>query len=395
MRLAIFAAALILAPATASAAPPEVEPLFLGEIDARLHSAERVEGENAFAVTRLRLGARAVFTSWFRAVAQAEWAQEKPALLDAYLSFDVARQWEISLGARKTPLFSSARDDAVWLLPIPERPMVTRAFWPSRDVGVEIHRRPTSDLPLEGFLRFDNGSGSVLGNDNSQFALDARLDAVFDRAMAGASPSRPFGLRVGSGLHLETAEDRLGIRATTPDGFLFYRPATVSGPRYVAEAHLALFAGPLRIIAAATHAREGRSRDTDGNPDTPRVEQASIPSSGAFIEAAWMIRGPWRTQNTWPMSTPIGRWDGGAFEVAARFERLDLGYGAPDVARGGATHGGAAIRWWATSFCALSLAGYFTAYDVAPVEEPDTTQSWLGLLRATVHVPTGKRFSLW
>ncbi|EYF04642.1 hypothetical protein [Chondromyces apiculatus] len=391
MRSSLLAASLIVpcvlsGARAASAFEPEVYPLLVGEVDAKLHSASRVEGEDGFSVTRLRLGARAQLAPWFVAVGQAEWALEKPVLLDAYASLRPSDSWEISMGARKTPLFASARDDVVWMLPVPERPMVTRAFWPSRDVGLEVHHLPSPRLPIEVWVRGGNGSGNILGNDNSDFAIDARLDAVFGRALPDADPTQLLGLRVGGGVHAESAEDRPGVRATTADGFIFYRPQTVYGPRRIMEAHVVGMVGPVKATAEITFARESRARDTDGNPETPRVDQDPVFSSGAMLEVAWMAVGAWRTLGTWPTASGTGILPG-ALEVAGRLERIDLAYGARDVTPGGATAASAAVRWWATPFAALSAALYWTGYDVPPIESPDATDSWLGLVRATFHMP--------
>ncbi|HVK65690.1 MAG TPA: hypothetical protein VM694_14505 [Polyangium sp.] len=390
VRAGFALAALLLSPSVARAEGTRVQALFQGDIDARLHSAERVEGEDGFAVARLRLGARADFTPWFHAVAQAEWAQEKPALLDAYVAVRPSPSWEISLGARKTPLFAAARDEPVWMLPVPERPMIVRALWPGRDVGLEVHRLPTPSLPLEAWLRVGNGSGSVLGNDNSDFALDARLDVALGRANPMAKGTPLFGLRLGAGIHVESAEDRIGVRGTTADGFIFYRAATVYGPRRVAEAHTAAYLGPVRILGEIGLAKESRAKDTDGNPATARVAQDAIRSVGGFVEVAWMLTGQRRAPGIWPTERPGRAWGLGALELAGRFERLSLGQGARDVAPGGATSVSAAVRWWAARFCAISAAGYVTAYDTAPIEEPGTTRSWLGIVRATFHVPVEK-----
>lgn len=371
----------------AHAAPPEVKPILLAELDFRLHAAERIEGEDGFGATRLRLGAASDLAPWCSVLGQAEWAREKPVLLDAYVVLRPSPEWEIRLGAAKTPLFFSARDMPVFTLPLPERSMVARAFWPGRDVGIEVHKLATPRLPLEAWLRVGNGSGSVLGNDNSDFAIDARLDVALGRAQPRAPEAEPFGLRLGAGIHAESAEDRAGITGTTADAFTFYRPAIVSGPRHVVEAHAAVFAGPVMVTAEAALATEGRSKDTDGKPATPRVEQAAVASRGGSVEVAWMIRGPYRIPGAWPIRKPYAAWDWGALEVAGRFERLDLGRGAADVASGGATGGAAAVRWWATSFLGASAAWYYVSYDEPPVEEPDRSHSWLGLVRVTVRTP--------
>lgn len=383
----VFVVGLVAGPRVAHAAPPSIRPTVLGEIDFKLHAAERIEGEDGFGVTRLRLGAVADFTPWCSALAQAEWAREKPVLLDAFVALRAASALEIRVGASKTPLFASARDDVVFALPIPERSMLARAFWPGRDVGVEVHQIATSRLPIEGWLRLGNGSGSVLGNDNSDFSLDARLDVALGRALRDASADVPFGLRLGAGIHADSAEDRPGIAGETADGFTFYRPATVSGPRRVVEAHAVAFAGPVKLTAEAGLATEGRSKDTDGNPATPRAALPSVGSRGGSVEVAWMITGQRRTPGAWPVRSPWNVWDWGAVEVAGRVERLSFGLGAADVKRGGATAGAAAIRWWATSFLAASVAWYYTGYDAPPVEEPDRSASWLGLARLTVRSP--------
>jgi phosphate-selective porin OprO/OprP len=265
--------------------------------------------------------------------------------------------------------------------------MVTRAFWPAYDAGVEVHRAATARVPIEGWLRVGNGSGSALGNDNDDYALDARLDVALGRARTGVAATVPFGLRFGSGLHLESAYDRLGIAGATADGFVFFDAPTVSGPRYLTEGHVVAYGGPVKLTVEAALAKESRSKDTDGNTATPPVPEASVISKGAFAEAAWMIFGPWRRHGAWPVDSPIGVWDWGGLELGARAERILLAQGAPDVVPGGAWSTSGALRWWTTSFLAASLAVYYTRYDVAPVEETDKRTSVLGMFRVTVQAP--------
>lgn len=61
--------------------------------------------------------------------------------------------------------------------------------------------------------------------------------------------------------------------------------------------------------------------------------------------------------------------------------------GARDVTAGGATAASIAVRWWASSFAALSAATYFTAYDAPPIEELARSSAWLRIVRATVRLP--------
>ncbi len=373
----------------ASAGSFELDPIVMSEIDLRVHSQRNFEANDGFDVARLRLGARLGFTRWFRAAAQVEVVGDSPRILDAWVAVIPSPEWEIGFGAAATPLFSSARDEPLWALPLPELSMVTRAFWPAYDAGIEVHRLPTPRLPLEGWLRVGNGSGSALGNDNSDYAVDARLDAAFGRAVTGAPRSLFGGLRLGAGLHAESALSRLGVSGTTADGFLFFRPTTVNGPRYVTEGHLVGYAGPVKLTVEAALAKESRSQNLSGNPDAPSVPQDPVISRGGFVEAAWMILGPRRRHGAWPVDSPVGTWDWGALELGARAERLALETGARDVKSGGATSGSAALRWWVTSFVAVSAAVYYTSYDQAPVEEPAVTRSWLGIFRATMRLPEG------
>ncbi|MCY1022956.1 hypothetical protein [Pyxidicoccus sp. MSG2] len=379
-----------LAGAPALADDAWVRPTLVGEVDWRQHVSE-VEGFDGVTLARLRLGVRAQPVPWLLAVGAAEWAQEKPALVDAYVAVNLARSLRLSMGYAKTPLFISAHDENIEARPIPELSEVAQSFWPRRDLGLEARWAPEG-LPLETWVRVGNGSRSPLGNDNSHPALDARADGRWGRAdgVAGAF----WGVRAGAGVHVESAFDRAGIGGTGPQGFVFYRPPPVTGPRTVVEAHARVDAGPVRVLVEAASAWERRSRDTDGNPETPREALPTLESQGASLEVSWVVVGQPRDDGPrWPQpregadsmeALKAGQVPQGAVEVAARVERLWLGRGAEDVQRGGTTGGAVAVRWWATSFFGLGAAGYVQRYDTAPLEEPDRRTSWLALARATV-----------
>ncbi|RKH68540.1 hypothetical protein [Corallococcus llansteffanensis] len=370
--LPFLALALVAAPA-ARAEGPRIVPTLVGEVDYRVH-VDDLEGHNGFNLARFRLGARGEPVSWLSAVGTAEWAQEKPAIIDAYVDLTVIQGLRLSLGYAKTPLFPTARDQSIETLPVPELSLVTSAFWPRRDLGLEAQWMPTT-LPLEGWLRVGNGSGSPLGNDNPQPSVDARLDVH-----AG-------GVRVGAGAHVEDAFDRPGIGGRLPQGFLFYRAPPVSGYRTVTEAHGRLDAGGVRVDVQAAAAWEHRSRDTDGNPATPRESLPTMSSQGLGVEASWVLRGKPREGAQWPQALAGVGSEGipsGSLEVAARFERLWLGRSAADVVPGGATGGAVSFHWWVTGFLGVGVAGYVDHYDTPPVEEPTRDWTYLALLRTTV-----------
>lgn len=355
--------------------------ILIGEVDYRNQSAQ-VEGLNGFALARFRVGGRAQPVSWLKLVGTVEWAGEKPALTDAYVELTPFDSLRILIGYSKTPLFVSAKDQQIEALAIPEKSMLVRAFWPRRDLGVELTWRPRR-VPIETFLRVGNGSGNPIGNDNDHPAADARVDLALGRERRGVGPNRAWGLRLGVGVHGENAFDRAGIAGTTSQGFLFYRAATVTGERAVAEAHLSVSVFQARLLIEAAQAWESRSRDIDGNPMTPREVLPTVQSRGLSAELSYVIRGLPRVSPSWP-AEGTDDWSGGAVELAARFERLRLGLDAPDLKAGGAMGGALAARWWASGFLGVGVAAYLLHYDTPPLEEATTSWSWLVLARVTV-----------
>lgn len=358
---------------------------FVMETDLRAYVAE-VEGQNGFALGRLRLGARAQPVSWLRATGTIEWAGEKPTVLDAFVDLWALPWLRLSFGYGKTPLFASARDQAIETQTLGELSLVARSLWPRRDLGAEVFVTPPR-LPIEAWLRGGNGSRGPLGNDNNHLALDARLDLVLGNERFYEAPDVPWGLRFGLGAHVEEAFDRAGLGGTTAAGFLFYRPPPVTGLRRIGESHLVVNYGRFRLLTEAAIALENRSRDTDGNPNTEREALAPIGALGISSELSCVVWGDPAAFASWrrtPLPQGFSRWSGGAIEVAARFERLSLGQWASDVMPGGATGGTAGVRWWPTAFFGVGAMGYVLVYDTAPLEAPGRVLSWQLLARLTV-----------
>lgn len=378
--------ALVAAPWQLSAAqtlPQEIRPTVLAETDYRVFPST-LEGNTGFALARFRPGVLLAPTDWFRAVGTVEFAGEYPIILDAFMSLRAAPWAEFSIGYSKPPLFPSFIYEPDASLPFPDRAPVVTSFQIRRDLGADVHFMPRS-IPLEGWLRIGNGTGSALGNDNALPAGYASLELVLGRAWAGApAEQRMFGLRLGSSGFIESAGDRDGITGQTPQGFLYYRPIVVSGLRGVVSGHAIAYAGPLRLTVEAATARESRSRDDDGNPDTPRIALPTVRSHGVTAEVAWVVQGRPREVGVAPRGVlRDGAWGGGAVEVSARYDGLWLGRGANDVRPGGSQGGAIGVKWWPMDFLAAALAGYVTRYDSAPVEEPDRLWSWGVIARAS------------
>ncbi|MEQ1500965.1 MAG: hypothetical protein ABMB14_01980 [Myxococcota bacterium] len=367
--------------AVALADPPEVHPVLMFEGDAAYQPDERI-AETGLSVRRFYLGFRSEVTHNVRAVAVIDLAGEHPRILDASLAWRPVDVLELTVGQAKTPMFPTARDQSIETTPLPELSTVVGALWPGRDPGVEAHLSG-ADLPIEGWARVGNGSGSPTGNDNPKLAGDFRLDAVFGRQRRDADRADVFGLRVGAGAHLEDAEDRGGVTGETITGFQFWRPPTISGSRTVLEGHAMIDAGPVRATVEGGTAHESRSEDTDGNPDTPRKPLPSTDARGISGEVAWMVTGQHRTPLAWPIEKDD---EGPAVEVTGRVDRLWLGLGAKDVDPGGALGAELGARAWWPFGVGVGVVGQVLQFDTAPLETPDDTSALTVLARTTFRV---------
>lgn len=391
-RLDRIEAAMAQAPAPSSPPPelpavapePALQPTILGELDYRVYPSE-AEGNTGFALGRFRPGLALSPVPWFRAVGTLEFAGEQPIVLDAFMRLRASPWAELTVGYSKPPLFASFVYEPVHTMPFPDRSPVVTAFRVRRDLGADVHLTPAK-VPLEGWLRVGNGTGSALGNDNPLPAGSAMLDLVLGRARTAVPSERQrFGLRLGAGGLIEGARDRDGLVGSTPLGFVHYRPVVVAGLRTLGEAHAIAYAGPVRVVVEGAVAREARSRDDDGNPSTPRMELPSTRSYGLTSEVAWVVHGRARAVGMAPRGErgEGGAWRGGAVELAARYDGLWLNRRVSDVRPGG-SHGGAlALKWWPVDFVAATLAGYATRYDDPPIEEPGRSWSWGIVARAS------------
>ncbi len=354
-----------------------LRPTVLVETAYRVYPSE-AEGNTGFAIERFRPGLVLAPTSWFRGVATTEFAGEHASILDAFLRVRATDWAEFTFGYSKPPMFASFTYEPVHTLPFPDQAPVVTSFRVDRDLGADVHFTP-HDLPLEGWLRVGNGTGSPLGNDNALPAGYGALDLVLGRAWVGApADRRVYGLRLGGSTLVESTRDRDGIAGRTSLGFVYFRPVVVSGLRVVAEGHAVAYAGPVRLTVEGAVARESRSKDADGNPATPRVDLDAISSYGLTTEVAWVLLGSPREVGRAPRArgSADGGWSGGAVELAARYDGMWLARRARDVRVGGSQGGALALKWWPVDFMAATLAGDVTHYEAAPLEEPDRRVSW-------------------
>jgi phosphate-selective porin OprO and OprP len=284
----------------------------------------------------------------------------------------------LSFGYRRTPLFHIAKDELFEAMVVPELPVAIRSFWPGVELGVELHYEPTAHVPVEAWARIGNGSGTPLGNNTDKLAYEARVDLVLGRARADGYERDTFWLRLGTGVHIGTLENETGVSGCTADNYVFFRPAVVNGLQSLGEAHLVVWAGRAMLDVEVGRVMEERGVNETGNASAPLLFQPSAQSWGGFAELAYMIWGAPRIPGAWPNAH---RWNAslahGGVEIGTRFDCIALDHDVPGITAGGAKGGEVAVRWWATSFLAVAVAGYYLRYDVAPVEE------WLTLWRAT------------
>lgn len=344
--------------AVASAAEPiALQPVLMTELDATAY-ADPSEGQTGLRVARLQLGAVARITPWLEGFGVAELAlREVSPILDAGVRLFPAVWLELTIGYDKTPLFATAHDLPVETTALPDFPLATRALWRGRDLGIEAHLRDRG-WPGELYVRVGNGSGTPYGNDDARPSFEARMDLTAGRGRFGAEGDEVRGMRAGGGVHFENAEDRPAIAGETPTGFLFWRPPTVSGPMQLVAVRALGWIGPVSIAAEGGWAHEGRARDDDGNPDTPRIVLDPVSSLGGVGEVAVAVLGPWRTPGAWPST----------------------GTTLPTVEGGG--------RLWSPRGLALGLFGYRAAYDGPPLETPGRSSTLGARARLTYSLPS-------
>jgi phosphate-selective porin OprO/OprP len=365
-----------------------IDPYFMMETDALIHSAE-VEGENGFAIRRMRLGLNAHPVPWLTAVGIVEYTSAVEPNVHVWEGYVDVNPWgplHISFGYRRTPLFHIAKDELFEAMSVPELPVAVRSFWPGVDLGLEVHYLPSGSVPIEAWARVGNGSGTPLGNDTDKLAYEGRVDLVLGRPRSPSRSRETYGLRLGTGAHVGTLENETGVGGSTAGDYVFYRPAVVNGLQSIIEAHLAVWAGRATLDVEAGRVIEERGTNLTGSTSAPLTPQAPAQSWGGFVELAYMLWGKPRIPGGWAWPTP-GPWNAplsaGGIEIAGRFDYVKLDQDAPGIIGGGAQGGEVALRWWVNSVLAVGLAGYYLRYDVAPVEEPTQRNSWLGLTRVT------------
>jgi phosphate-selective porin OprO/OprP len=351
-----------------------ITPTLLLESDYR-HYPNEVEGQNGFALARLRPGILLRPTNQTKAVVSTELVGKAQMILDAYMRHQFSSELEMTVGYSKPPMFASFVYEPVYQMAFPDRAPVVMSFRIQRDAGIDLHWQP-KNLPLETWLRIGNGTGSPLGNDQSSPAFYFYMDYVMGRAHFHQKKEIDgFGLRMGMSAMYEKTADRDGIIGQTPLNFVFFRPVIVSGVRSVFEAHLVIYLKSLRWITEFAYANESRTKDDDGNINTPRVSLSDMVSFGLSSELTWMLVGQPRQVGKVLMVDAQKEQNIGQWEAGIRYDRLDLGKNANDVKDGGSEGGSILLKWFWANYISVSLDLYYMRYVFAPIEEERTLSS--------------------
>lgn len=361
-----------------------LRPVVVAEIH-YVQTASSLQGEPGFGLRRARVGFNFAYgrTLAARLVFQAE--TERPGVLDAFVAWRPHPTIELAAGYRRNLLFATGRDELEPNLTMLERSVTVRSFWPSRDLGVEA-RTLAGALPFELFARVGNGSESPLADSDDGLAFSTRADLVLGRERGERDTF--FGLRLGLGHVRERTRDRVGVGGTLPTtGFRFQRGVTVSGVRHLVGAHGVIELGPLRATVEGGFAREGRKRDHDGDPNTPRMALDSVESWGVSSELTYVLRGHATAVGQLPLAADERHF----VEVAARYERVRYGLATTDVTNGGAHVVGLGLRWWPTWWLAIGAAGHTFFYDVPPIDDPARDRGYVVLARASLMIDRAPR----
>ena len=401
MKRALLGATLALVTvASAAHADPTLTPTFVFDGDYRVDPHE-VEGFDGLSFARAQMGARGDLSPTLSAAGLFDFAAgESVEVIDAWVDWHPNKQLSIAGGYLRSPLFPSARDELIERLPVPELGTMTRALWPGRSLGVSLRWRPDV-APIDVMLKVGNGSSALAGNDTNTPAADVRVDYVWGRTTTrvdygrlddAAERTNPWGIRAGAAAHFDNVDDRPGATGYTAGDYQFYRPAVVSGDRYVAEAHALVQYDALQLLIESGFTKEGRSATTTGDPTKPRTELTAVETYGIAGELSWMVTGDHRVAGAWPLAaTSSNSW--GAVELATRIERGTFGKCASAVAECtssvetlDATVASGAVRWWMTPHVATTIAGYYYKWDAGPFDQMNVRSTWLVLARLTLSI---------
>lgn len=351
--------------------PATVWPIAVVQAEGRIGAIDDGEIIPALAMPRARLGARGKWSTWAKGQINIEFARAQPFMLDASLTLMPDPMWEITTGVSHTPTFVQGKDGAIVTSSFSDHGTMLRALWPNRELGVEVHMLPT-EWPIEMWLRVGSGQTFTVAPDPDGFALDGRLDFVWERARAQAVPAlakSAYGARVGMAARIEKNDGKTGSTLRAPWGDVVVAAPTLSGDRTLLVGHAVGFLENVRVSIDGAVSSE-HVADAENAP-LPNVTH----TAGVVGQVDWMLTGQKRTTSwagqavsSWEQVMPMEATGRSALELSLRAEEVWFGVGT-ETNEHHAHVGSTALTWYLNEAISVGLQGHVMQIDTMG---PDT-----------------------
>lgn len=291
------------------------------------------------AFRRARIGLEGTAMKIFNYRIEVDFAGNQVGITDAYLQYAGIEDLLITAGQHKAPfgLESNNSDNYNIFL---ERGMFTNAFGNAgaeRRIGLSVAYAPKENLNIAAGLFGDNESisrsagAAITDSPDESVGANARLawEPVFEKGRIlhlGASGYYRTNLKSGDVARAVRLSDRPNIRV---DNGNIADSGVIPGAQslFYAGAEAAAIFGPVTLAGEYGRLRVDRPGLSDPGFD------------GFYVYATWFLTGetrPFRNGNfdrVKPLK-PLGKGGAGAFELAVRYDRLDLS-DTPVLARAG------------------------------------------------------------
>lgn len=274
-------------------------------------------GNESFLMRRVRPVISGTVGKYAEFMIQPAFDEGRPSLFDAFVDVREGQQLQLRFGKYKTP-FSLERLQAAQDLSFVERSLAQNLA-PNRDVGVQLH----GDT-LKGRLSYAagvmNGAPDGVNIDGDAGREKDIVARVFLRPWVNQPKHGLRGLGFGVAATHGERDEALPIvfRAADRNAFFQYRTGTVGAGALTRVApQFYYYHGPLGLMGEYYHNSEQVARNG---------VEADLDHHGWFLQATYVVTGEhagFRSPTPrHPFDPNRGYW--GAFEVGARYSRLDL-----------------------------------------------------------------------
>jgi len=313
----------------------------LVQADARFYLDDANAAQDGFVLRRARLIFEGKFADRFSYVVQPEFAGSSVSILDANLNLAVAPEFNVLAGRFKTPVgLEQLQSDSVAFFN--ERSVATNLA-PNRDVGLQLNGL-VADNRLSYQVAVTNGvidggnSPSDSLNNEGDLTLSGRLFATpFINDKDSALKGLGFGIAGATGNYQGSIA---GTTATTllnsyrTDGqqtFFKYRSSSTAptlantaladGTSYVVSPQLYYYRGPLGLLAEYFYTGSDVSIGSGATTNSRTLHNTAYNLSVGYVLTGEDSGFKGVVPKT-AFNPSAGTW--GAFEVVARFARLDV-----------------------------------------------------------------------